>query len=223
MVSRVLSSLANRMAYGATQIPRVAWYAAHAFAMRRLSAAQANSGESSRPPARTNAPVPDQKRLWEDMAALLRRDLANVENGIYPLPVDHDGSLTTLINHSKRFFEDLPAIHRRRESGGHREVFTPEMRGKRPNYFLQNFHYQTGGWLTEDSAARYDTQVEVLFNGMANATRRQALPHLQALFGAISATCGCLMSDAAPGASLIASSRFGRDSPASGLTFPRLT
>jgi hypothetical protein len=30
--------------------------------------------------------------------------------------------------------------------------------------------------MTKDSAQRYDTQVEVLFKGTANATRRQALP-----------------------------------------------
>jgi ubiquinone/menaquinone biosynthesis C-methylase UbiE len=177
-----LSGLATLAAYGASQLPRVAWYAAHAFAMRRLSASQANSAESKRPRARTDAPVPDQRRLWADMAALLRRDLANVENGIYPLPTDHDGSLLALINRSKLFFEDLPAIHHRRENGRHSEVLTEEMRGKRPRYFLQNFHYQTGGWLTEDSARRYDTQVEVLFNGTANATRRQALPELQEIF-----------------------------------------
>jgi len=31
-------------------------------------------------------------------------------------------------------------------------------------------------FLTDDSASRYDTQVEILFHGTANATRRQALP-----------------------------------------------
>ena len=174
------SSLATRAAYAASQLPRVAWYAAHAYAMRRHSAAQA--GESKRPRARTNAPVPDQTRLWADMAALLMRDLANVENGIYPLPADHDGSLAVLTSRSKLFFEDLPAIHRRRKSGAHSEVLTQETRTKRPRYFLQNFHFQTGGWLTEDSAKRYDTQVEVLFKGTANATRRQALPELHELF-----------------------------------------
>jgi hypothetical protein len=61
------------------------------------------------------------------------------------------------------FFEDLPAIHRRRERNGYREVLTEATAGKRPEYYLQNFHYQSGGWLTEDSADRYDTQVEVLF------------------------------------------------------------
>jgi ubiquinone/menaquinone biosynthesis C-methylase UbiE len=36
--------------------------------------------------------------------------------------------------------------------------------------------------MTDDSASRYDTQVEVLFNGTANATRRQALPQLREVF-----------------------------------------
>jgi ubiquinone/menaquinone biosynthesis C-methylase UbiE len=90
--------------------------------------------------------------------------------------------LPKLIERSRLFFEDLPDIHRRRESGDGREVLTEEIRGKRPNYYLQNFHYQSGGWLTEDSARRYDTQVEVLFNGSANATRRQALVPLQEIF-----------------------------------------
>jgi ubiquinone/menaquinone biosynthesis C-methylase UbiE len=36
--------------------------------------------------------------------------------------------------------------------------------------------------MTDDSAERYDTQVEVLFNGSANAIRRQALPALHEVF-----------------------------------------
>jgi ubiquinone/menaquinone biosynthesis C-methylase UbiE len=61
-------------------------------------------------------------------------------------------------------------------------VLNEETRAKRPRYYLQNFHFQTGGWLTEDSAQRYDTQVEVLFNGTANAIRRQALVPLHEIF-----------------------------------------
>jgi ubiquinone/menaquinone biosynthesis C-methylase UbiE len=44
-----------------------------------------------------------------------------------------------------------------------------------PRYYLQNFHFQTDGYLSDGSARLYDTQVEVLFNGTANAMRRQAL------------------------------------------------
>ena len=52
------------------------------------------------------------------MAALFQRDLANVEAGIYPLPVDNDGSLPVLLERSRLFFDDLPEIHRRRENRG---------------------------------------------------------------------------------------------------------
>jgi ubiquinone/menaquinone biosynthesis C-methylase UbiE len=150
--------------------------------MRQLSEwARRPTGKVARPRAHTNLPVPDRSRLYADMAALLRQDLANVEAGIYPLPTDHDGSLLTLLNRSRLFFEDLPEIHRRRESRTLRDL-SEETRGKRPDYYLQNFHFQSGGWMTEDSAKRYDTQVEVLFNGTANATRRQALPPLREIF-----------------------------------------
>jgi ubiquinone/menaquinone biosynthesis C-methylase UbiE len=176
---------ATRLAYGATQLPRVAWYVGHGLAMRRLSErARRRDGPSRRPRARTEAAVPDRRRLFADVARLLQRDLANVEAGIYPLPADHDGSLSTLLERSRLFFEDLPDIHRRRESGASTEVLNEETRGKRPRYYLQNFHFQSGGWMTDDSAKRYDTQVEVLFYGTANATRRQALPPLHEAFAA---------------------------------------
>jgi ubiquinone/menaquinone biosynthesis C-methylase UbiE len=178
-----LSRIATRVAYGASQLPRVAWYVGHSLAMRRLAEeARRRDGGAARRRAHTNAPVPDRRRLYADMAMLLWQDLANVEAGLYPLPADHDGSLLTLIHRSRLFFEDLPAIYRRRESGGHSEVLNEKTIGKRPRYYLQNFHFQSGGWMTEESARRYDTQVEVLFNGTANATRRQALPQLHEVF-----------------------------------------
>jgi ubiquinone/menaquinone biosynthesis C-methylase UbiE len=182
-MSTPLARLATAVAYGATQLPRVAWYVGHGFAMRYISdEVRRREGENARPRARTDAPVPDRSRLYADMARLFQQDLANVEAGIYPLPADRDGSLATLLKRSRLFFEDLPEIHRRRKSGEHSEVLTDEMRAKRPRYYLQNFHFQTGGWLTEDSAQRYDTQVEVLFNGTANAIRRQALVPLHEIF-----------------------------------------
>jgi ubiquinone/menaquinone biosynthesis C-methylase UbiE len=182
-MSHPLSSLATRVAYGVSQLPRVAWYVGHSLAVRRLSeAARQPDDRKVRPRAHTNAPVPDRRRLYADMAILLQQDLANIEAGLYPLPADHDGSLLTLLHRSRLFFEDLPEIHRRRESSAHNEVLNEATRGMRPRYYLQNFHFQSGGWMTDDSASRYDTQVEVLFNGTANATRRQALPQLHEVF-----------------------------------------
>jgi ubiquinone/menaquinone biosynthesis C-methylase UbiE len=176
-------SIVTRVAYGISQLPRVAWYLGHGLALRRLAeAARRRDGAKARPRVHTKAPVPDRSRLYADMAKLFLQDLANVEAGHYPLPADHDGSLLTLINRSRLFFADLPEIHRRREGRVHNEIFNKDTRGTRPRYYLQNFHFQSGGWLTDESAERYDTQVEVLLNGTANAMRRQALPQLHELF-----------------------------------------
>jgi ubiquinone/menaquinone biosynthesis C-methylase UbiE len=177
-----LSRFVTRAAYGARQLPRVAWYVGHGLALRRLSeATRRRGGDKDRRP-RTSLPVPDRNKIYADMAALFLRDLENVEAGVYPLPIDHDGSVPTLVRRSRLFFEDLPAIHKRRAHRANKEVFTEDTRGKRPNYYLQNFHFQSGGWMTDNSAELYDTQVEVLFNGTANAIRRQALPQLREAF-----------------------------------------
>ena len=178
-----LSRLVTRVAYGASQLPRVAWYVGHSLVLRQLSeATRRQEGKKARGRPRTDLPVPDRNQIYADMAELFMQDLSNVEAGIYPLPSDHDGSLATLLHRSRLFFEDLPEIHRRRKHRANKEVLTDETRGKRPRYYLQNFHFQSGGWMTEDSAERYDTQVEVLFNGTANAVRRQALPQLREVF-----------------------------------------
>ena len=178
-----LSAIVTRMTYGARQLPRVAWYVGHSLALRRLSeVTRRQESQIARRRPRTDLPVPDRNKIYADMAALFLQDLANVEAGIYPIPIDHDGSLATLLHRSRLFFEDLPNIHQRRKRRASKEVLTEETRGKRPRYYLQNFHFQSGGWMTDASAERYDTQVEVLFNGTANAIRRQALPQLREVF-----------------------------------------
>jgi hypothetical protein len=48
-----------------------------------------------------------------------------------------------------------------------------------PSYYLQNFHHQTDGYLSDMSANLYDLQVEILFNGSADAMRRRILAPLK--------------------------------------------
>jgi hypothetical protein len=103
------------------------------------------------------------------MAAFFRQDLANVYTGIYPLPAGRYGRLPRLLWRSWLLFQALPNVHRRREINGHDEVLTEEVQGRQPRSFLQNFRFQSGGWITEDSAERYATEVEVLFNHSASA------------------------------------------------------
>jgi hypothetical protein len=106
-------------------------------------------GKKARRRPRTDLPVPDRNQIYANLADLFLQDLANVEAGFYPMPADHDGSLIKLLHRSRLFFEDLPAIHERHKRRIKTEVLTEGTRGKRPRYYLQNFHFQSGGWMTE--------------------------------------------------------------------------
>jgi ubiquinone/menaquinone biosynthesis C-methylase UbiE len=73
-------------------------------------------------------------------------------------------------------FADLPESAARRSGQRATEAASlPEAKGL-PAYYAQNFHYQSGGYLTEESAKLYDVQAETLFMGAAGAMRRQAIP-----------------------------------------------
>ena len=199
-MSDPLARTVTRVAYMATQLPRLAWYAGHDYVVRRL-AAQAHRRDAALRPDGASARagnLPDQGRIYSDLADLLAQDLANVEAGIYPLPHDHDGTLFTRLRRSRLFFEDLPAIHRRREVNDTREVNTAATAGRRPDYYLQNFHYQSDGWLSEDSADRYDTQVEVLSRAAPmRCAARRCRRSTRFSPVAINADCGCSTSPVA--------------------------
>jgi len=57
-MSNLFSRIAMRVAYGVSQLPRVAWYVGHSLAVRRLAdAARQRDGGAARERAHTNAPV----------------------------------------------------------------------------------------------------------------------------------------------------------------------
>ncbi|WP_119392768.1 methyltransferase domain-containing protein [Taklimakanibacter lacteus] len=156
--------------YAGRQGARVAWYMGHYFASRRFRAAKPAEERKS-----AGGKGPGRNFIFEQMGNLFARDLANVAKGHYPMPRDRDGTLRQVIETSRRYFADLPAAAERKAQGQGAEVYSAELAEKFPAYFLQNFHFQTGGYLTEESAKLYDMQVEVLFSGTANAMRRQCL------------------------------------------------
>jgi ubiquinone/menaquinone biosynthesis C-methylase UbiE len=184
MPQNPLEQWSNRASFALRQSGRIAWYAGHRALMRRMvRRLQAESGVPARAMPKPSVPAPGMRRLLADVAALLRRDLANIEAGLYPPPDDGDGDLSDAIARSREFFRDVPEVVRRRTDALAREVASAND-GNRPDYYLQNFHFQSGGWMTEESARLYDLQVEVLFLGAANAMRRQALvPLAEAIRG----------------------------------------
>lgn len=164
----------GRARYAAAQGARVAWYLSQYMLARRISGPFNRPGE---PQFQPQAPEGDQQRIRAAFLDLFAKDRANIEAGLYPAPnelrVEH--ALAALKN-SARFFRDLPNVDARRLQRDGVEVREAgRAEGRYPTYYLQNFHYQSGGWLTEESAKLYDTQVEILFGGAADAMRRVAL------------------------------------------------
>lgn len=155
----------------------MAWYLGQYLMARRISGPFDRPGEPKfRPKAQEGDPIKIRSVFLE----LFAKDRANIEAGLYPAPEDvrFERALSALRN-SARFFRDLPRVDARRMQRAGvevREVAKGE--GLYPTYYLQNFHYQTGGWLTEESAKLYDTQVEILFGGAADAMRRIAVGSL---------------------------------------------
>ncbi|MBA5776329.1 class I SAM-dependent methyltransferase [Stappia sp. F7233] len=178
MAPSPVATLATRARFIARQGARVAWFAAHGEALKRLNRRlKAKLPENPRPFVPPSKPVPSQSELLAGIAALFRRDLANVEAGIYPLPRGEFGSPGNFLSLSRHFFEDAPKVARRRAEGSHQEVYreTKAEKDSLPRYYRQNFHFQTDGWLSDESARLYDFQVEVLFTGATAAMRRQGL------------------------------------------------
>jgi len=160
----------ERLSYDLGQAARVAWFYAHGELAGRLAPPLLE-------PPEIEGALPTRERMMADLFGLLRRDRANVEAGHYRKPPDLLGDTLPALGRSLRFFADLGAIDRRRRERIEAEPDVAEAgaRARYPDYYLRNFHYQTDGYLSERSAALYDFQVEVLFNGAADVMRRQAL------------------------------------------------
>jgi ubiquinone/menaquinone biosynthesis C-methylase UbiE len=157
------------LAYDLSQVARVAWFRAHAQLAGRLAPPLLE------PPAIEGA-LPSQEEMRADLFRLLRRDRANIEAGHYRRPPDLVANPLPALGRSLRFLADLGAIDRRRRERIGCDLDAAEAPDRAyPDYYRRNFHYQTDGYLSDHSAALYDFQVEVLFNGAADAMRRQAL------------------------------------------------
>jgi ubiquinone/menaquinone biosynthesis C-methylase UbiE len=149
---------------------KAAWWTAAGRATRAL--VRPTEGEQARAFAPTTPPV-SGKRLRTAYFSAFEKDARDVAAGLYPA-MDTDVDPVEVFRRAGDVLSDARAVDQRRRSG-----LATEVRGTSstayPTYYRQNFHYQTGGWFTEDSARRYEAQVEALFSGAAGAMRRRAL------------------------------------------------
>lgn len=171
-------------AHGAGQAARVAWFLGNYAATRHwLSVVE----DWKRPGLRDRlAGLRIQAELARRALALLRRDAADLAAGRYALLAGLVPRPLSAGLDAVRYWRDLPQVALRRRRRRARPQGTVPLPGPEdlPGYYRQSFHDQSGGWLTPESAALYDTQVEILFGGLAEAMRRRALPPLADWLGA---------------------------------------
>ncbi|MFM2045347.1 MAG: hypothetical protein RLY86_3923 [Pseudomonadota bacterium] len=169
---------AQGIVYAASQAARVGWFFGQYALAARIT------GPTVPAEALPAGPWPGVGEVLADLRVLLETDWANIRAGLYPAPADMVPDPRRMLADAARFFRDLPRVQARRRDRGNAEVVREPVPGteRLPRYFRQNFHYQTGGYLTAESARLYDHQVEVLFGGGADAMRRRALVPLASFF-----------------------------------------
>jgi hypothetical protein len=158
----------DRLSYAARQTARVAWYAGHYAAGRRILKPMPK-------PDFPVGPTPGRAELTTDMRALFQREWRDVAAGLFPAPRLLGPEPAEFLRRSLLYFRDLPQVDARRHGTLDDELPPGTQADGLPDYYRQNFHFQSDGWLSDQSAALYDTQVEVLFTGAADVMRRRAL------------------------------------------------
>ncbi len=130
---------------------------------------------------------PNTDRLSNELLLELRRSISELEKldwqeaeqGIYPKSQLFDAPWLDWASKYPLIWLDMPSTWQRRKKNKTREIPKNIDASSYPDYYLQNFHHQTDGYLSDHSASLYDLQVEILFNGTADAMRRRILSPLK--------------------------------------------
>ena len=155
----------------ASNTARVGWF----YGVNRLIANRfARDTKQTSAKVGANRPSPSRAELFGELRQLLMEDAADASAGINPGTEFRPAKLAGHVGRLRAMLRDLPDTVERREQG----VFdTAKEHGsvdELPDYYAQDFHFQTGGHLSDGSARIYDVQVETLFYGSADAMRRAA-------------------------------------------------
>ena len=115
------------------------------------------------------------RELRERRVALHRRDLANVDAGMYPRELLFDIPVRRYLREFPRLVRDAPKVVRRMRDGDYKDIPNVD-RDRFPPYYRRTFHWQTDGYFSDFSAEVYELGVELLFRGTADVMRRQIIP-----------------------------------------------
>lgn len=155
---------------------KAAWWTATGGLARSMT--RPTEGKQAQRFKPTAAP-PSKVALRRAYLEAFEKDARDVAAGLYPAVEGGPIRPSAALREAADFIADAFAVDQRRRRGDGvevREAFRGEGNSQAyPSYYRQNFHYQSGGWFTDESARRYDAQVEALFSGTAGAMRRRGL------------------------------------------------
>ncbi len=117
--------------------------------------------------------------LRKSMSALEKVDWDEAEKGLYPKSQLFDAPWLEWLARYPLVWLDMPSTWTRRRKRQIRDLPKDVKEDSYPDYYLQNFHHQTDGYLSDYSAELYDIQVEILFNGTADSMRRRIISPLK--------------------------------------------
>ena len=119
------------------------------------------------------------KEIRRSMENLEKIDWQEAEAGVYPKSQLFEAPWLEWAKKYPLVWLDMPQTWVRRKKNKTREIPRNVNEEDYPSYYLQNFHHQTDGYLSDHSAEIYDLQVEILFNGTADSMRRRVLAPLK--------------------------------------------
>ena len=115
-------------------------------------------------------------KRYQDLLAL---DWQEAFDGTYPVSLIFGIPLWDYLKWYPLFCIDV-AMRGYRIQKRQVQTFAPQINtDSYPKYYLQNFHYQTDGYLSDISAKLYDLQVDMVFAGLTDAMRRRILRPLK--------------------------------------------
>jgi ubiquinone/menaquinone biosynthesis C-methylase UbiE len=182
MAETLIPDALTKLAYETLQQGKAAFGLAHKnLSSRALKAAAATGLVAAPPESYRSASLSSEvmENLRQRYDSLLQQDWQDAEQGVYPKALLFDDSWDDFVKYYPSVCLDIPQIWNRAHAKSAKD-FAPNIEtAGLPNYYTQNFHHQTDGYLSDRSAQMYDIQVEILFNGSADAMRRRILAPLK--------------------------------------------
>lgn len=171
--------IADAGLHGARSALKALWWsgtkAVGRAAVRRRPSSSSEHEEDAPIRFQSDSPAPPRRHVRAKWLEAFAKDIADVRAGLYPPPEPLFDNPLEAWRATDDLVKDAREVEARRRRDGGTEARAEPGAEAYPAYYRQNFHFQTGGWFTRDSARRYEPQVEALFGGTAGAMRRRAL------------------------------------------------